>query len=416
MERIILHCDCNNFYASVESLFNPKLRGRPFAVAGDPDQRHGIVLAKNYEAKRYGVKTGNPLWLAKQLCPDIIFVPPHFDLYMNFSQTIRNIYYEYTDRVEPYGMDECWLDVTGCVPAFDGGKMIADELRERIKRELGITISAGVSFNKVFAKLASDYKKPDATTVISNESFREFVWPLPVGDLLFVGRATARIFERKCIRTIGDLANTSRETLKSWLGKWGEVLWLYANGYDSTPVARFGSQPEIKSIGNSTTLPRDLTELEEVKITFMVLSESVAARLRKHGFQCETVQISIRGTDLSWIERQGKLEAPSCDSTSIYKKALELFIKNWVPGKPVRSLGVRGCNLSSRQVCQLSLMKSVQQIQRREKIEEVLDGLRFRFGNKIVVRGTMLADKSLSDMDPQTDYPHLVLSTVHSQI
>ena len=414
MERVILHCDCDNFYASVESLYRPELRGKPFAVVGDPDKRHGIVLAKSCEAKSFGVKTGNPLWLARRLCPDILFVPPHFDLYMNFSRLIRDIYYEYTDRVEPLGLDECWLDLTGSVPAFDSGKTVADRLRERVKKELGITISAGGSFNKVFAKLGSDYKKPDATTVIPVEDFRQIVWPLPVSSLLFVGRSTAGTLERKGIRTIGGLANAGRETLKSWFGKCGETLWMYANGYDSSPVAAFGWQPQIKSIGNSTTLPRDLKELDEIKITLMALSESVAERLRKHNFNCETVQIGIRDTGLSWIERQSRLKVPTCDSTSIYQKALELFCKNWVVGKPVRSLGVRACNLSSRQVIQLSLLKSVQQIRRREEIEEVVDSLRFRFGGGIVRRGIMLSDKA-SSISPQKDFSRFVFSTAHGR-
>ncbi|HBT64555.1 MAG TPA: DNA polymerase IV [Ruminococcaceae bacterium] len=415
MERIILHCDCNNFYASVECLLHPELRGKPLAVAGDPEQRHGIVLAKSYEAKKWGVQTGNPLWLAKQICPDIVFVQPHFDLYFHFSQLIRNIYSEYTERVEPYGMDECWLDVTGSASLFGDGKMIADTLRERIKKELGITISAGVSFNKVFAKLGSDYKKPDATTVIPLNRFRDIVWPIPVSDLLFVGRATAKVLERKGVRTIGDLANARRDAVKSWLGKCGEELWLCANGYDSSQVAPADWQPVIKSIGNSTTMPRDLSEYNEVKITLMVLSESVAARLRQHDLQCDTVQISIRGTDLSWMERQGKLEIPACDSTSIYRKALRLFADNSRPGNPVRSLGVRARNLMPRRYEQISILPSIQQAQRHEAIEEVLDGLRGRFGDKIIQRGIMLSDKTLSALDPQTNYPNLVLSSVHSQ-
>ncbi|MDD2362920.1 MAG: DNA polymerase IV [Oscillospiraceae bacterium] len=415
MERTILHCDCNNFYASVERLYHPELRDRPIAVSGDPELRHGIVLAKSNEAKKLGVKTGHPLWMAKQLCPDIVFVKPHYDLYTHFSQLARNIYSEYTDRVEPYGQDECWLDMTGTAKLLGDGKHIADTIRNRIKSELGITISAGVSFNKVFAKLGSDYKKPDATTVIPFDGFREFVWPLPVSNLIFVGGATTKVLERKCIRTIGELANTDRSTVKSWLGKCGETLWLYANGYDSSQVAKDGEQPTIKSIGNSTTLSRDLVGYDEIKITLMVLSESVAARLRRHNMQCETVQIGIRGTNLSWIERQGRLPIPGCDSTTIYLKALELLVQNYQQGKPVRSLGVRACNLSARQYIQTSFMPSVHRTQRYEKIEDVIDKLRFRFGNKIVQRGIMLSDTGLSTLDPQADHPNLILSSVHTQ-
>lgn len=415
MERTILHCDCNNFFASVECLFHRELQGKPVAVTGDPELRHGIVLAKNYEAKKYGIQTGNPLWLAKQLCPDIVFVKPHFDLYMRFSGLAREIYNEYTDRIEPYGLDECWLDVTGCAGLFGSGKAMADTIRRRIKSELGITISVGVSFNKIFAKLGSDYKKPDATTVIPHDTFRDFVWPLPVSSLLYVGHATNRVFEKKGIRTIGDLANTDRGLIKSWLGKCGEILWLFANGYDTSPVAKTGAHPVIKSVGNSTTLPRDLTDEEEIKITLMVLSDSVAARLRAQNLQCSTVQIGIRGTDLSWIERQGRLEIPCCDSTSIYLKAFELLKQNHPPEKPVRSLGVRGCNLYPREYGQTSLLPQIQKTQRRETLEDVLDGLRQRFGNFSVRRGVMLTDASLSGLDPQTDHPNTLIGVVGSR-
>lgn len=415
MERTILHCDCNNFYASVECLYHPEMRSLPVAVAGDSELRHGIVLAKNYEAKKFGVKTGNPLWLARQLCPNIVFVPPNFNLYMQFSEMCRKIYSQYSDRVEPYGPDECWIDVTGSTWRLGNGESIANTIREKIKSELGITISVGVSFNKVFSKLGSDYKKPDATTVIPFNGFREIVWPMPVSSLLFVGRATASLLQRKRIDTIGKLAQTDRRYVKDWLGKCGETLWLYANGYDTSPVAATGDRPVIKSIGNSTTMPRDLISYDEIKITLMVLSESVAARLRQHNLKCETVQISIRGTDLSWIERQEKLTAPCCDSTTIYLKAYELLKKHHQNGKPVRSLGVRACNLSPRGFEQISFIPSVQKSYSHEAIEEVLDSLRSRFGNKIVRRGIMLTDSALSALDPQTDYHNLVLSTVHSQ-
>lgn len=415
MERTILHCDCNNFFASVECLFRRELQGKPVAVTGNPELRHGIVLAKNNEAKKYGIRTGNPLWLAKQLCPDIVFVQPHFDLYLRFSNLAREIYGDYTDRIEPYGLDECWLDVTGCAGLSDGGRAMADAIRRRIRDELGITVSIGVSFNKIFAKLGSDYKKPDATTVISRGTFREFVWPLPVSSLLYVGHATNRVFEKKGIRTIGALANTDRRFIQSWFGKCGEILWLFANGYDTSPVAKAGEHPAIKSVGNSTTLPRDLTDEEEIKISLMVLSDSVAARLRAQNLQCSTVQLGIRGTDLCWIERQGKLEIPCCDSTSIYRKAFELLQQNHPPDKPIRSLGVRGCNLYAREYGQTSLLPHIRETQRREDLEDVLDGLRRRFGGGSIRRGILLTDPSLSGIDPQTDHPNLPIGVVRGR-
>ena len=301
MERIILHSDMNNFYASVECLYNPDLRGKPVAVAGDPEARHGIVLAKNEEAKRFGVQTGDPLWMAKQKCPDIVFTPPHYDRYMQFSAAARKIYGEYTDQVEPYGLDECWLDVTGSMKLFGDGKTIADELRHRIRQELGVTVSVGVSYNKIFAKLGSDMKKPDATTVITSERFKEIVWPLPVSDLLYVGRATHQKLKRYYIKTIGDLAAADRRFLQCLLGQNGLMLWKFANGLDTSPVSNIGAKSLIKSIGNSTTAPRDLVTDEDIKITLYVLCESVSARMREYGFVCDTVQLGVRDNELqSW--------------------------------------------------------------------------------------------------------------------
>lgn len=310
-ERVILHSDLNNFYASVECLYNPSLRGKPLAVLGDPEARHGIVLAKNYEAKHFDVKTGDPMWMAKQKCPNIVFVPPNYDLYMKHSKIAREIYSEYTDQVESFGLDECWLDVTGTTHLFGEGKEIADKIRERMKFELGVSVSVGVSYNKIFAKLGSDMKKPDATTIIEKNHFKEVVWKLPVQDLLYVGRATHKKLKRKGINTIGDLANTNPENLRFWLGKMGVVLWQFANGLDTSPVSNIGAKSMIKTVGNSTTAPRDLITDEDIKITLMLLAESVSARLREYNFICHTVQIGIRDNELNWFERQAKLDIPN---------------------------------------------------------------------------------------------------------
>ncbi len=307
MERVILHSDLNNFYASVECLYNPKLRGKPVAVAGDPEQRHGIVLAKNYEAKAFGVATGDPLWMARKKCPHILFTPPHYDLYIRYSEMARKIYSDYTDLVEPFGLDECWLDVSGSTGLFGSGRKIADNIRRRIQFELGVTASVGVSFNRVFAKLGSDMKKPDATTVIDSAHFQETIWPLPASDLLYVGKATARKLAGYGIHTIGDLAQTDTNFLNRLLGKNGLMLWLFANGRDTSEVSGFGSKGIVKTIGNSTTAPRDLITDEDIKITLYVLSESVAERLRACDFLCRTVQISIRDNRLQSCERQGRL-------------------------------------------------------------------------------------------------------------
>jgi len=257
MERVILHSDLNNFYASVECLYNPDLRDKPVAVGGDVEARHGIILAKNYHAKKYGILTGEAIWQAQQKCRDLVVVPPNFKRYMRFSQMARDIYADYTDQCESFGLDECWLDVTGSYRLFGDGKAIADKIRERIKFEMGITASVGVSFNKIFAKLGSDIKKPDATTIISKDNFKDVVWKLPVNELLYVGRATHKKLNRYGIKTIGDLANTELKYLEYWLGKWGCMLWTFANGYDTSPVSNIGAKSLIKSVGNSTTTPRD---------------------------------------------------------------------------------------------------------------------------------------------------------------
>lgn len=251
---VILHCDMNNFYASVECLFQPALRDKPVAVAGDPMERHGIVLAKNNLAKQFGIQTGEPLWMARQKCPDVIFTPPHYDLYIDFSQMAHEIYAEYTDKVESFGLDECWLDVSDSIHLYGDGRQIADELRSRIRSELGITASVGVSYNKIFAKLGSDLHKPDATTVIG-EDFREKIWHLPADMLLYVGKATYSKLLKYDIQTIGDLAQTDLSFLERLLGKNGIMLWYFANGLDSSPVSHSHSLPIIKTIGNSTTAP-----------------------------------------------------------------------------------------------------------------------------------------------------------------
>ena len=402
-ERVILHSDLNNFYASVECLYHPEYRGKPLAVLGDPEARHGIVLAKNYEAKAFDVKTGDPMWMAQKKCPDIVFVPPHYDLYMKHSKLIREIYSEYTDKVEPYGLDECWLDVSGSTMLFGSGEDIANEIRKRVKFELGVSVSVGVSFNKIFAKLGSDLKKPDATTVIESNRFKEIVWPLPVKELLYVGRATHAKLKRKGIFTIGDLANSNPENLQFWLGKMGVVLWQFANGLDTSPVSNIGAKSLIKTVGNSTTAPRDLITDEDIKITLMVLCESVSARLREYGFICRTVQIGIRDNELEWFERQGKLEIPNRTAKSIFELAFSLFTK-YTNGKPIRSLSVRACDLKPMDFVQLSLLPDAAKLQKQEELETEIDNLRNRFGHFSVQKGMMLCDTELSNLDPKNDH------------
>ena len=404
MARVILHCDLNGFYASVECFYHPEYRPFPVAVAGDPEQRHGIILAKNGLAKQYGIKTGEAIWQAKQKCPQLICVTPHFELYAKHSRLAREIYMSYTDKVESFGPDECWLDLSGPAADISVGAALADEIRGRIREELGITASVGVSFNKIFAKLGSDYKKPDATTVISGDNFRDIVWPLDTGEMIYIGRATRAKLQRYGIHTLGELAQTGPEVLHGLLGKPGVVLWQWANGLDESPVRQYEREPAIQSIGNSTTAPHDLATADDVKITLRLLCESVASRLRDHGFRCKTVQVSLRDTSLFWYERQAPLFYATSDSESLYRAAASLVFRHDFRQRPCRSLGVRACNLVTDEVTQCSLYPEIVRMQQDEELERAVDRLRDRFGPKIVQRGMMLTDRRLAAVDPKGDH------------
>ena len=404
MGRAILHIDMNSCYASIECLHHPEIRHLPVAVGGDVEARHGIILAKNELAKRAGVKTGEALWQAKQKCPDLVIVPPHYQLYLRFSRMARAIYAEYTDRIEPFGLDEAWIDVTGS-GVFGDAIEIAETIRKRVKFELGITVSIGVSFNKIFAKLGSDYKKPDAVTVFGKDDYREKVWPLPVEELLYVGPATTRKLRARGIRTIGDLARTDPSLLHSWLGKMGYVLHAFANGNDPSPVAPLGEEAIIKSIGNSTTTPRDLTCEEDVNIIFYVLAESVAARMRENGFRAKTVQISLRDTDLFSFERQCKLESPSCLASELHDAGMRLLQDNYRFRKPLRSVGIRGMDLVPIQTAmQLNFFEDPVRREKRERLEVAVDELRRRFGHAAVSRAVTMCDPSLGTINPKDDH------------
>ena len=425
MSRTILHSDCNCFYASVELLHHPELRGKPVAVGGDPEARHGIVLTADYAAKRRGVKTGMALWQARQVCPDIIFLPPRMDLYLRFSRMAQEIYAEYTDKREPYGIDESWLDVTDSVSLKGDGYHIAQEISCRMKKELGITVSVGVSFNKIFAKLGSDYKKPDAITTMNKDEYRDKAWPLPVSDLLYVGSATNNKLRGIGIRTIGDLARTEESLLVRKLGKMGSILWAFANGYDESPVKLENTSAPIKSVGNSTTTPKDMETDEDVKIVLYILAESVAARLRENGFRCRTVEISIRDKDLLHFSKQVKLQNASNITREIAEAGYKLYkesyrmpadeheLKNSRPEfyqKPLRSIGIRGTDLVTDYFWeQLDMFTDPQAREKQMKMDETVDIIRKRFGFYSVQRGLMYRDRILSACDAKSDHtvhPH----------
>lgn len=408
--RVILHSDINCCYAAIEHLHHPELNGKPLAVGGDPESRHGIVLTADYIAKKYGVKTGMALWQAKQLCPEITFVSPRMDLYLRFSRMAHEIYAEYTDLQEAYGIDESWLDVTDSATIKGDGYSIAREISNRMKSELGITVSIGVSFNKIFAKLGSDYKKPDAITTMYSDEFQTKAWNLPVGDLLYVGRSTNQKLTKIGIRTIGDLARTDEAILVSLLGKMGSVLWAFANGYDDSPVRKENAHAPIKSVGNSTTTHRDLLNDEDVKIVIYVLAESVAARLRENGFRCRVVEISIRDNELYSFTRQKKI----CNATNITEEiaveAYRLFKESYDWRKPIRSVGVRGADLVNDNYWeQIDLFCDFQMREKHMKMDAAVDDIRRRFGFYSIQRGLMYQDKVLSAVNAKEDHtvhPH----------
>ena len=385
MDRVIFHCDLNSFYASVDLLSHPELRHLPVAVCGDPKSRHGIILAKNEPAKRFQVKTAETVWQAREKCPDLVLLPAHHDKYRDFSRRVNQLYQEYTDLVEPFGIDESWLDVTGTLHLFGGDpKTLADEIRNRVRRELGLTISVGVSFNKVFAKLGSDYKKPDATTVISREDFRAMVWPLPVTDLLYVGRAVASAFQKFGIRTIGDLAAFDREALFALLGKNGAQLHDFAQGLDRTPVAPAGQAEPPKSVGNGLTFARNLTGAEEIRAGIVMLADQVAARLRRHGMKCGGVALTIRDPGFRDISRQRRLSVPTCLAQEIGQAAWELARSCWSMEAPVRALTVTALYLLPQEEAgaQLDLFHG-EQDQKRERLEKLagaMDAIRAKYG------------------------------------
>lgn len=410
MERVILHSDMNNCYASIELLYRPELRGKPVAVGGDPEARHGIVLAKDQIAKRAGVKTGMALWQARQVCPDIVFVPPRMDLYLKFSRLAHEIYGEYTDKQEAFGIDESWLDVTESCSIKGDGMTVANQISSRIKKELGITVSIGVSWNKIFAKLGSDYKKPDAITEISRENYKEIVWPLKAEELLYVGRATKRKLNQYGIRTIGELATANRKFLHRTLGKMGVVLSVFANGDDQTPVSYEDEHAPIKSIGNSTTTPRDLENETDVSIIVYLLAESVSARLRENHFVGDVIEISVRDNELHSFTRQRKVSMPTNITSEIGSYAMQIFKENYKWNKPIRSIGVRVADLMTDTVpVQLDLFNNQERRERQHKMDIAVDEIRRRFGYYSIQRGMMYQDRRLSSVnakDDHTVHPH----------
>lgn len=396
--RVILHSDLNNFYASVECLLRPELNGKPVAVCGRVEDRHGIVLAKNMIAKKAGVKTGMVIFEAKKLCPDIVCVEARHNMYLKYSRAVKRIYLEYTNNVEPFGIDEAWLDVTSS-PKFGGdGVKIAEDIRKRVKEEVGLTVSIGVSFNKVFAKLGSDLKKPDAVSVIDENNYKDVVWNLPVSDLLYVGRATSEVFKKLTIKTIGDLANFNSNIIDFKLGKRGRMLQAYAKGEDNDPVRVYEIQDEIKSVGNSLTYYRDIKNDDDVFALLTLLAESVCTRMRADGFMlARTVCLTVTTNDLQSVMRMTKVN-PTFVSSEVANAAFELFKKyfSWNKGL-VRGLGISLSDFTN--VEQLDLLSFGQKHEAQNKLEETVENIRSRFGRGIINKGIVFVDKHMLDIN-----------------
>lgn len=392
-ERWILHCDCNSFYASVELLSHPELRRRPVAVCGDPASRHGIVLAKNEPAKALGVKTAETIWQAKRKCPDLVLLAPHRERYVHYYKIINEIYCRCTDRVEPFSIDESWLDVTGSWQLFaQSPGDLADRLRAQVREATGLTVSVGVSFNKVFAKLGSDYKKPDATTLITRENFRDILWPLPAQDMLFVGRSAAEKLAGMGIATIGDLAAADERALAAALGKLGHTLSRYARGLDDAPVRCWGEKEPVKSVGSGRTFPHDLTTAAEVRSALAALSDEVAARLRRHGLWAGAVQLTVRYASLQAITRQQRLAMSTHLARDLAGAAWQLMAANWREGTPVRMLTVTAQSLADQPAAvQQSFFEDAPRPDpRREKLERSLDAIRSKYGKGAIGAGSIL--------------------------
>ncbi len=390
-DRIIFHCDLNNFFASVECYLDPSLRDKNVAVCGSIEERHGIVLAKNEGAKKLGVKTGEAIWEARLKCPNLVCVPPHYDKYVDFSKRVKKIYEEYTDMVEPFGIDECWLDITGSTTLFGDKMEIAEKLRKRVKEETGLTISVGVSFNKIFAKLASDIKKPDAVTLIEREDVENIVWKMPCADLFGVGRQTSQKLYSLGILTIGDIAKMPEHILKSHLGKNGITLQNYAKGIDFSPVLRESEVPPVKSVSRGITCKRDLYSYEEVSPVVISLCEKISHSLRKNCFFAETIRVAIKDNQLNVKEFQKKIKTPARAADVIYENAMNLIRKNYFFHLPIRAVTVFACDLTGDESCfQLSFEEDYSQLEKLEKLDSYVDKIRERFGSDIIVRASSL--------------------------
>ena len=388
-QRVILHCDLNNFFASVAMKQNPALRGKYIAVCGNPSLRKGIVLAKSENAKRMGVKTGMPIWEAKRVCPQIEIIPTDYSAYESYSKKVQEIYYRFTNQVESFGIDECWLDVTHSQKLFGNGLQIADKIRQTVKDELGLTISVGVSFNKTYAKLGSDLAEPDAVVAITLDNYRKLIYPLPLGNLLFVGKKTQALLTKLNVHTIGDLADYDVNLLKSFLGINAEKLIVEARGEDDSEVNDYLFHELPRSVGNGTTVPFDLTNVKEVEAVLYLLSEKIAFRLREQNLQGYTVHLSIKDTNLQWSGAQTSLPYPTHTVLTIRRTAMSIFEQIWVqkPFRPIRALRIAVANLTTVGNLQTNLLDDINDEIKNQALDNVFDKIRRKYGTQQIMLG-----------------------------
>lgn len=400
--RTILHCDLNNFYASVEQKLHPEYDGMPLAVCGDPKARHGIVLAKNQLAKQAGVKTAETIWEAKQKCPELVLVEPHFDEYVKYSKQVFEIYTSFTDRVESFGIDECWLDVTGCERLFGDGKAIADTLRKTVKEKTGLTISVGVSFTKTLAKLGSDLKKPDATTVLDEKHYMQIIGNMPPSEMIMVGKHTSEKLEKLNIRTIKDLANADRNALRYQFGIIADTLVNAAQGIETEEVKKYYDVRIPKSVSKGTTTPRNIESADEAKIVIYALAEMVALQLRGYGLVANGVYLAIKNPALNWTSKQMPLSPASANSGDIAKATFDLLCKIHNFSEPLRAITVGAIRLSERTEVQLSLFDDNDG--RKEKLDDTIDEIRKKYGYKAVQRGLLLQNDLTGNLHEEDDF------------
>jgi DNA polymerase-4 len=393
----------NNYFASVECLHQPEIRGCPVAVCGAAEMRQGIVLAKNGIAKQQGVLTGESIPEARAKCPDLVVVKPHYPLYLKYAKLARRIYTDFTDKLTVYGLDEAWLDVTASLSLYGTGEAIADRIRERVREELGLTVSIGVSFNRIFAKLGSDRKKPDATTVISKENYKDVVWPLPAKELLFVGKSIQHKLYLHNILSIGDIAASDPLRLKKLLGKVGLMLWQFACGDDSAFLPEEEDDTRIRSIGNHSTPPKNLRTPQDVKLLFYVLADSVATRLRSNQAGGRTVQIHVKDSAFQTKEYQMRLRKPTQSASEILFAAMHLFSSHYTWKNPVRTLGIRISDLEDAIPHQLSMFDAEEPAKIR-KLEFAVDEIRRRFGYFSIERALLVQHKNLSALPVRSEY------------